>query len=458
MLKLLQANLNRSRPVQDMFLHGLAEGGCALGIATEPNRVPRHPCWAGSDDGSVAITWRRVGESQVPASRIDGGEGWVAVEWGPLIIVGLYLRPSLSRAEAEDRLHELEAWIQGHIPAPLLVAGDFNAKSALWGSRRPDAKGGDVVEWASRLGLHLLNTGTTSTCVRPQGESIIDLTWSSPAASGWVTSWRVAEELELLSDHLPIEVELQRAPNERTSSGRPLKWAVRKIDHDRLTASLVAANWARGPEALGIEEEAAWLRRTMTEACDSHASSHPDAQRARRRAGSSGAYLEELKEIYRERRAELRAAVKKSKERAWEEMILSLDEDPWGRPYKLVMNRLSSGAPPTVEALNPPFLGEVVSTLFPRNDYAGEQEQEEEWEEHQELPEALEVSESELAAAAKKLKAGKAPGPDGIPGSGLHLDTVQVDTVQMDTVQIDTEYCTRFIWTQKFWTQKSFTP
>ncbi|XP_011884028.1 PREDICTED: uncharacterized protein LOC105571163 [Vollenhovia emeryi] len=160
----MQANLNHACQAQDLFLHSLAERGCGLGIVAEPYRVPKNPCWAGSTDGSAAIVWRRTGERSPPFSKLKAGEGWVAVEWGPLTVIGVYIRPSLSRAEVEDRLQELEDVVREYLPGPVLVAGDFNAKSALWGSRRPDAKGAEVEAWAARLGLHLENVGAVSTC------------------------------------------------------------------------------------------------------------------------------------------------------------------------------------------------------------------------------------------------------------------------------------------------------
>jgi len=55
------------------------------------------------------------------------------------------------------------------LSGPLLAAGDFNAKSPLWGSPRQDGKGRALQEWAAGLGLCILNTGTTSTCVWTQG-------------------------------------------------------------------------------------------------------------------------------------------------------------------------------------------------------------------------------------------------------------------------------------------------
>ncbi|RLU18098.1 hypothetical protein DMN91_010341 [Ooceraea biroi] len=64
----------------------------------------------------------------------------------------------------EAFLDRLGRCIVRHPRGLLLVAGDFNAKSALWGSRRPDATGGALADWAAGLGLQLVNEG--SSCVR----------------------------------------------------------------------------------------------------------------------------------------------------------------------------------------------------------------------------------------------------------------------------------------------------
>ena len=57
------------------------------------------------------------------------------------------------------------------------------------------------MEWAAELDLRLLNEGSKSTCVRWQGESIVDLTWTSLSAARKTKSWEVAVDLESLSDH-----------------------------------------------------------------------------------------------------------------------------------------------------------------------------------------------------------------------------------------------------------------
>ena len=59
----------------------------------------------------------------------------------------------------------------------LVMAGVFNAKALERGETRPDSRGRRVMDMVSRLGLVILNTGSTST-FRRSGcrETIIDVT------------------------------------------------------------------------------------------------------------------------------------------------------------------------------------------------------------------------------------------------------------------------------------------
>ncbi|RLU14698.1 hypothetical protein DMN91_013052, partial [Ooceraea biroi] len=163
--QVLQANLNRARRAQDLFLQSLAERGYALGIAAEPFGPPADsPSWAVGGGGLVAIV-RGDAAGSPPLRVLEVGGEFVAAQWGGITVVGVYVSPSLSLAEYEGFLDRLGGCIVRHPRGLLLVAGDFNAKSALWGSRRPDAKGAVLADWAAGLGLHLLNVGSDSTCV-----------------------------------------------------------------------------------------------------------------------------------------------------------------------------------------------------------------------------------------------------------------------------------------------------
>ncbi|EFN86421.1 hypothetical protein EAI_03511, partial [Harpegnathos saltator] len=74
-----------------------------------------------------------------------------------------------------------------------VIAGDFNAHSEGWGCspRQRDPRGEAVIDWAVGLDLLLMNRESASTCVQPEGESVIDLTWAFPSAAWLFQEWKV---------------------------------------------------------------------------------------------------------------------------------------------------------------------------------------------------------------------------------------------------------------------------
>ncbi|XP_076396722.1 uncharacterized protein LOC143265925 [Megachile rotundata] len=204
---LLQANLNHSARAQDIFVHTLAEWQVGLAVAAEPYKVSEHPHWFGDDVGSVAIAWTTLPGSSV-CEFIISGRGFVTVNWDGTAVVGIYAPPSWTLARFEEFLDRMSACIARCLPRPLLVLGDFNSKAQAWGSPSTDAMGKAVLDWAAANGLRLLNRGIVSTCVRPQGESIVDISWATASASQHMSGWRVAEEVETLSDHLYIRMDI----------------------------------------------------------------------------------------------------------------------------------------------------------------------------------------------------------------------------------------------------------
>lgn len=137
---ILQANLNHAGQAQDLFLHTMAERDCTLGIVAEPYRVPPgHSCWAQAEDASVAIHWRT--SNYAPTRFVMAERDFMMIEWGTVFVIGVYILPSLDFATFADRLTRIGACVRGYAPNPVLVAGDFNTKSALWGSPRPNRRG-----------------------------------------------------------------------------------------------------------------------------------------------------------------------------------------------------------------------------------------------------------------------------------------------------------------------------
>jgi len=212
------------------------------------------------------------------------------VRWGTICVIGVYLPPSLSLAQFEDELGEVEEAVRSGLPGPVLVMGDFNSKSRSWGCRYGDRRGEVLRDWAGSLGLTLLNEGSVPTCVRPQGESIVDLTWASPAALRRVGGWRVAAELETLSDHRYIELGLA-APRPPTGADvmEERRWSLTRLNPDLLMASMHASLWVwgedrQGREGMEVEELASRLREALWRACDA------SMPRVRKGCGKRSAY------------------------------------------------------------------------------------------------------------------------------------------------------------------------
>jgi len=260
-----------------------------------------------------------------------------------------------------------------------------------------------------------------------------------------VREWRVLTEIEHLSDHRYILIRLDASANTVGVEHRPeRRWALKKLDEDKLMASVTSALWSKESENQEQEEddplkEVKWIIDAMTRACDAsmpRAKQRPRrstywwneeiatlrqeaTRRSRKVARSKGNTRRRAIALaaYKEIRKSLRTAIKKAKAVAWEELLQTLEEDPWGRPYKLVLNKLRPAAPPLTETLDPEFVERVVTTLFP----ATNREQEEEEgsgplsSQDQEWTEDCELGMEELHKAAKRgLKGNTAPGPDGL--------------------------------------------
>ena len=80
----------------------------------------------------------------------------------------------------------------------------------------------------------------------PGGESIIDLTWATPAAAAKIRGWHMdAGSLGELTDHRLIRMELVSSPAEvsrrRRRQETERRWALRKMDPERLEVNLLSS-------------------------------------------------------------------------------------------------------------------------------------------------------------------------------------------------------------------------
>lgn len=198
--KFLQCNVNKSQQAQDLLISH-ARGICAdICIIAKPARCRDHPDWIFSGDGLSAIF---CSNPDLLLKQFKSGEHFAAVRFGDLFVVSCYVSPNSDRNHFLGFLEDLEFALLA-IDNRCILAGDFNAHSVLWGSRMNSMKGHLLREWIACRDLRLANSGNAPTCVRPQGESCIDLTWMSADLVGQVLDWSVLEDRETLSDHQMI--------------------------------------------------------------------------------------------------------------------------------------------------------------------------------------------------------------------------------------------------------------
>lgn len=89
-----------------------------------------------------------------------------------------YWSPNCSIIEYKDFLLQLELSIRNSL-IPVVVAGDFNAKSRAWGSPREDPRGTLLADLLASIEAAVCNNGQSPTSVRGQSQSYIDVTFVS---------------------------------------------------------------------------------------------------------------------------------------------------------------------------------------------------------------------------------------------------------------------------------------
>lgn len=162
-LRFLQVNTNHCARAQDLLYQSLAEWSVHVGVVSEPYFIPPRDNWIGDQSGGVAIVLQ-ASEAVPSVDRVERGVAFVGALLGGMMIIAVYFSPNRSIADFETFLAQLDALIGQVHPHPVLVAGDFNAKSSAWGSPTTDARGEVLEEWAVAAGLIVLNQGTVRTC------------------------------------------------------------------------------------------------------------------------------------------------------------------------------------------------------------------------------------------------------------------------------------------------------
>lgn len=448
----VQTNLNHCREAQDLFWEFVRAENIGVALVSEPYGVGS----AGWHLDSTGLAALGVLGRGLTLGEVETGEGFVAATVGGATRVhSCYASPALSPDEFEGFLSRLEASVRKHrgTGVDLVIGGDFNARSASWGDRLTNARGDALAGFADSLGLVVMNSGREPTFFGRGRGSCVDVTFASESTARKIRGWAVRSDVENMSDHHHICFEYAPdrtspqttgVPTTASPSGRRHPgWRSDRMDADLLAAAWIAVEWAGTtfPPVLpaasdDAEAGAERLVESVTAACDMGLpprSTHPGGRtpvywwngriaaartdcvrkrrlwtRSRGRCSDGGAAAEAEAE-YREARKVLKHLIREAKAKCWDELVKCVDDDPWGKPYKVVLKKLRG--PPATATMEPRTIRNIAAVLFPEGDGDG-------------VPTNLverpvvvpEFTLAEVNAAVGRFRSrGKAPGPDGIP-------------------------------------------
>ncbi|KAL4104767.1 hypothetical protein QTP88_020043 [Uroleucon formosanum] len=449
----LKVNLNHCWTAQQLLTQTTAERNADILVVSDYLRD------LGDDARRVNSCDRKcavlvAGRSTSIISDKGAGVGFAWAKVGNTLVYSCYCTPNCSIQVFDSFLNGIESSVRGQnlTDTHLIVAGDFNAHSAEWGSATNDARGSLLSGLASALGLNVCNEGTEPTYRRVNAASVIDVTFSN--APQLINNWSVLTKLHSASDHEYIEYTVAPPSGlaRASSADRSTEiggWAIKKLFLEALNEHFESTNGVppSTPLALSAEEHAEILQDLLTGACEAsmprrtkfqgrkavHWWSQDIAnlrklviaarrryQRAGRRADTQDRAAEFIE--YNVARKQLRLAIRKAEEASWNKLCNSVENDPWGVPYRLVTKRLGRRSP----AMDNHAALEIARGLFPSNPPI-------EWSStpcvvgvSAELATLTEESlplftRDELFAAAKDLPSGKAPGPDHVPNEVIKV-------------------------------------
>lgn len=426
-MRILQVNLNHCKAAQDLLQQTIREERVDVVIISEPYIVLEQQSWQSDTSGKAAI-WA-CGKLPFQETMNEQAEGFVRVKINGVYLYSCYMPPSLPQEEYEAMLDHLVNDARDR--RPLAVAGDFNAWALEWGSTRTDRRGQALLEALAPLNLVLLNDGVSPTFVKGEATSIIDLSFVSDGLAKLDTNWRVTD-ICTQSDHRAITWNVPHGRSySRHVACRPKAtgWCADAFDEPLFREALSHESLRSDSAERAVEE----VMERVRKACDvamprrkngtfnapvywwnaSIADLRQRTIRARRLAQRARGKAEHpvLEGKYREARAKLTHAIKRSKKQAWLELVNQVEQDPWGKPYRVVMSRLKGNN--RQQPSCPEQLKEIVATLFPRRERLNDEPMEEGSEN---VPSVTEV---ELFRACNRMGNKKSPGLDGIPNVAL---------------------------------------
>ena len=231
MLKILQANLHRSKTADALLTQIVAEYAIDLVIISEQYKKKESGVWL-EDETKTAAIWLPSGAGP-PLQETKLGNCYVYARLKDVAVVSCYLTPSDDIGTFQSKLDAIEDMLLDRLQ-PFIVAGDFNARAVDWGMSSTNSRGRKIMDMAARTGLVVANQGNRATFNRPGCEGTIpDITLGSEHIVDRIKDWKILDEFTG-SDHEYILYTYQYNSRQTPPAKTPHRWDVRKLDPEKL--------------------------------------------------------------------------------------------------------------------------------------------------------------------------------------------------------------------------------
>lgn len=422
MIKVMQVNLGRARNAHDVALATARKEEIDLLIISEPNKkIAENRKFLCDTEKDISV---QILNQDVGIRRHISGTGFIVLTFNDWALAVGYISPNVRTEIFQDIFDNMMEVLRGE-ERHLLIAGDFNAKSPLWGANIEDERGSIIVEWMAQVDLIILNDGE-HTFERAASKTHIDITATSTNFANRVTNWHMTDE-HLYTLHRYIFFQIG------DKSVRPQNIGQKKILNLHLLEQHVEQNvgdqYDTNSEFLedvkrAVEEsmetlpKAGHLPYWWTENIGLIRRGTINKRRIATRAASRFGHDDErtiiAKEQFKEQKTQLSRAIQKEKRSLWKKLCEELEDDIWGEGYKIANRHLGRIKPPYN-----PTKGQKIEwcrELFPSiNDRRILR-----WSFYEEdLIPNITIDELETSIGGMKTK--RAAGPDSIPPEVWHI-------------------------------------
>ncbi|XP_074026223.1 uncharacterized protein [Leptinotarsa decemlineata] len=195
MLKVLQSNLGRARDAHDNVQIAVREHQTDILIIAEPNKkIVSTGEWLVDTRSDVAL---KCINRNVGVQNVRKGAGYIILELQEVAILACYISPNIPLDQYKSEVDEIMNAVDA-LSKEMVIAGDFNAASPLWGSA--NIKSEHWADWIASKNLTVQNRGDTPTFTSGKSASFIDVTLTTQGLANKICDWEVQRE-ESLSHH-----------------------------------------------------------------------------------------------------------------------------------------------------------------------------------------------------------------------------------------------------------------